>query len=106
MTDELGFAPVLCLHSFRNPTMSASPAPEIIRVTGITNREFLDRFAREGRVGLSGGRMLIDRAISRAQRHVDAAHQWSRWSHAFLFQGRRTAGDQIGRAHVRTPLTA
>ncbi|HEY6168585.1 MAG TPA: hypothetical protein VI454_11135 [Verrucomicrobiae bacterium] len=72
--------------------MSASPAPETIRVTGITNREFLDRFAREGRVGLSGGRMLIDRAIYRAQRHVDEAHQWSRWSHAFLFQGRRTDG--------------
>ena len=66
--------------------------PEIIIVEGLTNQEFFERHAAPGRVGLTGGPELINRLISRAQRHLNDAHDWSRWSHAFLFQGRRHDG--------------
>jgi hypothetical protein len=63
--------------------------PQIVRVTGLSNQEFLNQHARTGCVGLAGGRTLVDMAIGRAQRHLDTAWRWSQWSHAFLFQGRR-----------------
>jgi len=66
--------------------------PETIIVEGLTNREFFEQYAAPGRVGLVGGPELINRLISRAQRHLDAGKEWSRWSHAFLLQGRRHDG--------------
>jgi len=62
--------------------------------TGLTNQEFFTRFAAAGRVGLVGGITLIDRAICRAQRHVDDDKRWSPWSHAFLIEGERIDGHQ------------
>jgi len=62
---------------------------EIVRLNGLSNREFLERFARAGCIGLSGGITMIDRAICRAERHLDEEEHWSAWSHAFLFQGQR-----------------
>ena len=81
----------------------------IITVSGMTNPEFLQEYAQPGRVGLSGGVTLIDKAISRAERHLDDAGRWSLWSHAFLFQGRRPDGHHwviesdllINRRHIR-----
>src|SRR3954464_3781328 len=61
-------------------------------VSGISNREFLERYAGPGRIGLSGGITLIDKAICRAERHLDADEKWGVWSHAFLFQGKRADG--------------
>jgi hypothetical protein len=61
-------------------------------VTGLSNREFLELHAQPGRIGLSGGVTLVDKAICRAERHLDARAQWGCWSHAFLFQGRRLDG--------------
>jgi hypothetical protein len=61
-------------------------------VTGLSNREFLDRYAAVGRIGLSGGVTLVDQVICRAERHLDERKQWGSWSHAFLFQGRRVDG--------------
>jgi hypothetical protein len=61
-------------------------------VTGRSNREFLERYARAGRIGLSGGVTLIDKAIRRAERHLDKRELWGTWSHAFLFQGQRLDG--------------
>jgi hypothetical protein len=61
-------------------------------VTGLTNQEFFERYARPGRIGLVGGAELANRAIARAQRHLNADKTWSHWSHAFLFQGRRADG--------------
>src|SRR5262249_5833898 len=49
-------------------------------------------YARPGRVGLSGGLTLVDKAIYRAERHLDEAERWGSWSHAFLFQGVRHDG--------------
>jgi hypothetical protein len=65
---------------------------EIIPVTGLSNQEFLEKYARPGCIGLSGGVSLIDRVIRRAERHVGTEKEWSQWSHALLFQGRRLDG--------------
>jgi len=58
----------------------------------MTNREFLEKYAQPGRVGLAGGASLIDIAIRRAERFVGPEMRDSLWSHAFLFQGRRADG--------------
>ena len=82
---------------------------ETIYVEGISNREFFERHAAPARIGLYGGPELINRIIGRAQRHLDDEAAWSRWSHAFLFQGRRADGYHwviesdldIHRKHIR-----
>jgi hypothetical protein len=61
-------------------------------VTGVSNQEFLEQYALPGRIGLSGGITLIDKAICRAERHLDLEEKWGSWSHAFLFQGQRFDG--------------
>ncbi len=81
---------------------------ETVLVTGLSNREFLERYARVGRIGLSGGIGLIDKAIARAQRHLDADERWGTWSHSFLCEGQRPDGHewvvesdlQIHRKHI------
>jgi hypothetical protein len=65
---------------------------QTVQVTGVSNREFLERYAGPGRVGLSGGITLVDKAICRAQRHLDPQAIWGLWSHAFFFQGLRADG--------------
>lgn len=71
---------------------NAPAAAEPILVTGLSNQEFLERYARPGCVGLSGGMTWVDKAICRAQRHLDDRERWGVWSHAFIFQGRRVDG--------------
>ncbi len=66
--------------------------PETILVENVSNAEFLGRYAAPGRIGLYGGPELINRLISRAQRHLTEDRSWSWWSHAFLFQGQRPDG--------------
>ena len=65
---------------------------QTILVTGLSNQEFLERYAQAGRVGFCGGATRLDIAIRRAQRHLDDAGRWSDWSHAFLFEGVRADG--------------
>jgi len=82
---------------------------ETIFVTGVSNREFLERYAVAGRVGLSGGTTWLDVAICRAQRHLHPRKRWGMWSHAFLFEGMRADGChwvmesdiQIQRKHIQ-----
>lgn len=82
---------------------------QTVLVTGLSNQEFLERYAKPGCIGLSGGITLIDRAICRAQRHLDPQETWGVWSHAFLFQGRRADGQhwviesdlQVHRKHIQ-----
>jgi hypothetical protein len=88
---------------------SNNPESQTQVITGLTNREFLARFARPGCVGLSGGVSLVDKAICRAERHLDPRHRWGVWSHAFVFQGLRADGHhwviesdlQILRKHIQ-----
>jgi len=78
-------------------------------VTGISNQEFLERHAQAGCIGLSGGMTLIDKAICRAERHLDEQGAEPSWSHAFLFEGRRVDGQhwilesdlQFHRKHIQ-----
>ena len=65
---------------------------ETVVLSGLSNREFLQRYARPGRIGLSGGVTLIDKAICRAERHIHAKKKWGAWSHAFFFEGERHDG--------------
>ena len=65
---------------------------QTILVGGISNREFLERHAQPGRVGLCGGSTSVDLVIRRAQRRLHEAGRWSDWSHAFLFEGLRADG--------------
>lgn len=67
-------------------------ANQTIAVTSLSNREFLERYAIAGRVGLSGGATLVDKVICRAERHLDDQKRWGAWSHAFLFEGVRADG--------------
>src|SRR4051794_2503045 len=91
------------------PVTTIAAQSEVVLVTGLSNREFLERYACVGRIGLSGGVSLIDKAIARAQRHLDKEERWGSWSHAFLFQGQRHDGHQwviesdlqINRKHIR-----
>jgi hypothetical protein len=90
--------------------MPAEPTPnETVLISGLSNEEFLGQYAREGRIGLSSGETLVDKAICRAQRHLDPQEHWGSWSHAFLFQGRRADGHhwvvesdlQVHRKHIQ-----
>jgi hypothetical protein len=65
-----------------------------IALSELSNEEFLQRYARPGRIGLSGGRTWIDKVITRAERHLDKEEIWGRWSHAFVFEGSRIDGQQ------------
>lgn len=63
-------------------------------LSGLSNQEFLERYAQAGRIGLCNGATLIDKAICRAQRRLDRDEEWGAWSHVFLFQGKRADGHQ------------
>jgi hypothetical protein len=65
---------------------------EPIIVQNLTNEEFIEKYAHPGRIGIVGGTGVVDRLINRGQRHQMPDRAWSLWSHAFLFQGRRTDG--------------
>src|SRR5438445_10770461 len=58
----------------------------------MSNLEFLERYARAGRVGLAGADTPIDRAIRRAQKPLVPGKRPSLWSHVFLCEGRRVDG--------------
>ena len=70
-------------------TQPASADNQTVRVTEMSNRDFLEFYARPGRIGLSGGVTWIDKVICRAQRHLDEKENWGSWTHAFLCEGQR-----------------
>jgi hypothetical protein len=82
---------------------------ETVIVSGLSNRQFLEQYACAGRIGLCSGVTLIDKAICRAQRHLDPDKAWGAWSHVFLFQGQRVDGHhwviesdlQVHRKHIQ-----
>jgi hypothetical protein len=90
--------------------MPAQPmSNETVVITGLSNEEFLAQYALAGRIGFSSGDTLVDKAICRAQRHLDPDEKWGSWSHTFLFQGKRADGHhwviesdlQIHRKHIQ-----
>ncbi len=91
------------------PAAVPSLENQVVVVTEMSNEEFLRRYAAPGRVGLSGGITLIDKAIARAQRHLDEHGLWGSWSHSFIFQGHRHDGHhwvmesdlQVHRKHIQ-----
>ena len=74
-----------------------------------SNLEFLERYAKAGRIALLGGSSAIDRAIRQGQRALDDQGKPSLWSHAAIFQGERLDGRQwliesdidVGKGSVR-----
>jgi hypothetical protein len=84
-------------------------ATQIVRVDGLSNREFLEQYAIAGRIGLSTGTHLLDKAIARAQRSLDEDKHWGAWSHSFVFEGPRVDGHlwlvesdlDVHRKHIR-----
>ncbi len=66
---------------------------ETIPIRDLSNREFLERFARAGRVGLTTGSSFADQAVARAQRHLNDGGRWGTWTHAFIFEGTRVDGN-------------
>ena len=88
---------------------AAKTQNQTVVITGLSNREFLERYAGLGRVGLSGGVTPIDLAISRAERHLDGEKRWGIWTHAFIFEGVRGDGHhwviesdlELHRKHIR-----
>lgn len=62
------------------------------KISGLSNEEFFERYAAPGRIGLVGGTSPICRLIRHTQRHLDEGREASRWSHAFILQGRRRDG--------------
>jgi len=91
------------------PTVRGNQQSQTIVVNDLSNREFLERYAQPGRVGLCSGTTRVDIAIRRAQRHLRLGHRWSDWSHAFVFEGARLDGRhwvmesdiQIHRRHIQ-----
>jgi hypothetical protein len=65
---------------------------QTVIVDRMSNREFLERYAQAGRVGLYGGITPVDTAIRSAQQLLRADGKWSDWSHVFLFEGQRVDG--------------
>src|SRR5262249_28274310 len=83
--------------------------PQTVVIEGVSNREFLERYAKAGCVGLSRGPTLADKVIVRAERHVAEDGRPGDWSHAFLFEGVRADGHHwviesdlhVARKHIR-----
>lgn len=80
-----------------------------ILVDKLSNRQFIERYAKPGCVGLVGGTTFIEKLIRRAERHLHKDKQWSLWSHALIFEGPRVDSHHwviesdldIHRKHIR-----
>lgn len=57
-----------------------------------TNRDLILRHARPGCIGLCSGDNLFARTVHRASRRLDEKRTPGSWSHAFIFQERRSDG--------------
>lgn len=67
---------------------------KIQRVSGLSNMEFLKKYAKAGCVGLFGGSSGVDKAIRIGQREMDDEAKPSLWSHVAVFEGERIDGEQ------------
>ena len=82
---------------------------KIRRVEGLSNLEFLRKYARRGCIGLMGGSSAVDRAIRQGQKAIDPSAKPSLWSHVAIFQGERVDGQswviesdfELGKGNLR-----
>jgi hypothetical protein len=63
---------------------------EIIK--GLSNREFIEKYAGQAFIGLVGADTPIDNSIKKMQEYITADGKESLWSHAFLFSSKRHDG--------------
>ena len=61
-------------------------------ITGLSNREFIEKYAKPGCIGLVGADTPIDNSIKKMQKYITADGKSSLWSHAFLYSGKRHDG--------------
>jgi len=67
-------------------------AVTIKEIKGLSNKEFVEQYARPGCIGLVGADTLIDNSIKKMQKYITANGKSSLWSHAFMFTGIREDG--------------
>lgn len=61
-------------------------------ITGLSNREFIEKYAKPGSIGLVGADTPIDNSIKKMQKYITADGKSSLWSHAFLYSSKRHDG--------------
>lgn len=66
---------------------------EIINTKGLSNKAFVEKYAKPGAIGLVGADNIIDNSIKKAQKLITSDGQSSLWSHAFIFSGIRQDGE-------------
>lgn len=64
----------------------------ILEIKNISNKEFVEQYAKAGCIGLVGADTPIDNSIKKAQKSITKDGKASLWSHAFLFSGWRIDG--------------
>ncbi|MDP1800287.1 MAG: hypothetical protein Q8L81_02965 [Bacteroidota bacterium] len=57
----------------------------ITEIKGLSNQEFIEKYAKQGCVGLVGGTHFIDKSIKKYQKKITSNGKESLWSHAFIF---------------------
>jgi hypothetical protein len=63
---------------------------EIIK--GLSNREFIESYAKPACIGLVGADTPIDNSIKKMQKYITSDGKGSLWSHAFLYSSKRHDG--------------
>lgn len=61
-------------------------------IEGLTNREFIETYAKPGCIGLVGADTPIDNSIKKMQKYITADGKGSLWSHAFIYSQLRQDG--------------
>src|SRR5215216_3140394 len=61
-------------------------------ITGLSNKEFIEKYAKPGCIGLVGADNPIDNSIKKMQKYITADGKSSLWSHAFLYSSKRHDG--------------
>jgi hypothetical protein len=61
-------------------------------ITGLSNKDFIEKFAKPGCIGLVGADTPIDNSIKKMQKYITADGKSSLWSHAFLYSSKRHDG--------------
>jgi len=62
-------------------------------IKDISNKEFIETYAKPGCIGLVGADTVIDNSIKKMQKYITADGKQSLWSHAFLYSALREDGE-------------